>query len=318
MTKSSNVKHQKRWLQQRYLQRRRSPDILLVINPIPIYKNHIPVLFQIMLFRSIFIASSLATASGREVKTRDLAGKDGHAKRNFYVSKQTSGGTTNYVVVTTTGDKRPNAAQIAAADGNWKNDGFAAIDTPRPTPRPNKWGGDGFQPLVTPNPTPLPTWKGDAFVDTPKPTKWSGDGHCMIYHPNSYYDTCTNSDMGPTEYSYESLEACCMAIFGTTTCNYEDVCIPNITPAPTPCTDMKFFYYDEKCTNDIIIPGADFYGMFVIRCLMHTFERLGLILLCPPYSHSHGMLQHQLWSRVLCKWRLQVGGCLWHSPPNHS
>ncbi|KAL7502557.1 hypothetical protein ACHAXN_000497, partial [Cyclotella atomus] len=165
------------------------------------------------------------------------------------------------------------------ADG-WNNDGHVPV--PVPVVR-GKWSGDGHvTPLVTPNPTPYPTWKGDAHIVTPLPT-WKGDAYpstnkpvvpittpapssCeehMFWHPNADYSMCSNEEnYSDAEYIYTTLEACCKAMFGTSTCDFVDVCntpspsVSPVTPAPTPCEAQVFFFNGNVCSNEFYIADA--------------------------------------------------------------
>ncbi len=145
----------------------------------------------------------------------------------------------------------------------WQGDAHPLV-TPPPT-----WKGDAYLPTkkpVVPLITPLPTWKGDAHpLVTPPPT-WKGDAYqptskpvvpivtpapspsptpCeerVVWHPNADYTICTNDiNYEPGfQYIYESLEICCLSVFGSTTCDYEDICkTPETTPEPTPAPTLE-------------------------------------------------------------------------------
>jgi hypothetical protein len=178
------------------------------------------------------------------------------------------------------------------ADG-WNNDGHVPV--PVPVVR-GKWSGDGHvTPLVTPNPTPYPTWKGDAHIVTPLPT-WKGDAYpstnkpvvpittpapssCeerMFWHPNADYSMCSNEEnYSDAEYIYTTLEACCKAMFGTSTCDFVDVCntpspsVSPVTPAPTPCEAQVFFFNGNVCSNEFYIADAPAYNNVMFCCNMN-------------------------------------------------
>jgi hypothetical protein len=182
---------------------------------------------------------------------------------------------------------------IQPADG-WNNDGHVPV--PVPVVR-GKWSGDGHvTPLVTPNPTPYPTWKGDAHIVTPPPT-WKGDAYpptnkpvvpittpaptiCeerMLWHPNTDYTICTNDNNfdSDSEYIYESLQMCCMSVFGTLSCDFNDVCntpspsVSPVTPAPTPCEAQVFFFDGNVCSNEIYVADAPAYKNVMFCCNMN-------------------------------------------------
>eukprot|EP00956_Cyclotella_meneghiniana_P032142 scaffold86992_cov70-Cyclotella_meneghiniana.AAC.8 len=83
-----------------------------------------------------------------------------------------------------------------------------------------------------------------------------------LWHPNPYFKFCINDSNVPTSwtapdaidsYFYDSLAQCCMAVFGTISCNYVDICVtyspsaspvsdeptPNPTPLPSPLPTPK-------------------------------------------------------------------------------
>eukprot|EP00804_Cyclotella_cryptica_P011594 CCRYP_012099-RE/>CCRYP_012099-RE protein AED:0.25 eAED:0.25 QI:252/1/0.5/1/1/0.5/2/0/677 len=185
----------------------------------------------------------------------------------------------------------------------WQGDAHPLV-TPPPI-----WKGDAHLPTnkpVVPLVTPTPTWKGDAHLPTSKPVipfvtpplTWKGDAHpptnkpvvplvtlapsplptsCeerMVWHPNPDYTACTNNDnySPDSPYIYISLESCCKALFGTPTCDYEDICItpaPSTSPvvaivtpapssAPTSCEERMWWHPNPGftiCTNDSVYPS---------------------------------------------------------------
>ena len=188
--------------------------------------------------------------------------------------------------------------------GQWNNDGFVPVETPPPT----FWKGDAhpvtpppIASIVTPAPTSSPTtaptpWKGDAHPLVTPPPVWKGDAYqppsqkpiasvgslaptaCderMVWHPNSDYTICSNDSNYPSDskYIYESLEMCCMMMFGKSTCSYEDICNPTAKPTPTPvesivtpppspaptsCEERMWWHPNPgftMCTNDSMYPA---------------------------------------------------------------
>jgi hypothetical protein len=210
---------------------------------------------------------------------------------------------TNSIYINVSGGKSNKASPanpvnpLQPIDG-WNNDGYVPV--PVPAVR-GKWSGDGHvSSLITPNPTPYPTWRGDAHPlvtpqPTPKPT-WQGDAHTpapstceeiMLWHPNTDYTTCTNDNnyVPGTEYIYESLQLCCMSVFGTLSCPYIDICVtepivtPEPTPSPTTCEERKFYAVKNGdqlyCSNGYDIPagwaGSEYYFDTLQACCEAEF-----------------------------------------------
>ena len=161
----------------------------------------------------------------------------------------------------------------------WNDDGHVPV--PVPVVR-GKWSGDGHvTPLVTPKPTPRPTWKGDEH--TPSPTACE---ERMLWHPNADYTMCTNDGdyESGTEYIYESLQMCCLSVFGTPSCKFDDICAePVVTPAPSPaptsCEERKFYAIQNGeqlyCSNGYDIPagweGSKYYFNTLEACCEAEF-----------------------------------------------
>ena len=99
---------------------------------------------------------------------------------------------------------------------------------------------------------------GDAH--TPAPTaceerKW---------HPNADYTKCTNDGNfdSDSEYNYNTLAMCCMSVFGTLSCPFDNICVEFISPAPSPaptsCEERKFYAIKNEdqlyCSNGYDVP----------------------------------------------------------------
>jgi len=178
-------------------------------------------------------------------------------------SGRSSGGTINISGISPGSTWGSSVEPVNPIEPSWTNDGYVQEVVTR-----GKWYDDGHtNAIVTPNPTPRPTWKGDAFTSAaPTPCEEK-----MMWHPNSNYDMCTNDNNYPSnsQYIYESLEMCCMAIEGKTTCQYNDICVPDISPAPTPCEAQVFFFDGNTCTNEVYIADATAYNNVMICCNFH-------------------------------------------------
>ena len=139
----------------------------------------------------------------------------------------------------------------------WLDDGFTIV-----TPSPTEWKGDSH-PLITPEPSPSPTACEER----------------MLWHPNPDYTMCTNDSNFPDneKYIYASLVKCCEDVFGTLSCEYDDICsspqpskapvtpqptivTPQPTPSPTSCEERMLWHPSadgSMCTNDANYPTDD-------------------------------------------------------------
>jgi hypothetical protein len=209
--------------------------------------------------------------SGVSAKSNKGYGISGSKSSGIYINVaggKSNKGSSGFNINSSKSSKGPGQPvnPIQPADG-WNHDGYVPV--PVPVVR-GKWSGDGHvTPLVTPNPTPRPTWKGDAHTSAPTACE-----ERMLWHPNPGYTMCTNdSDYEPdSEYVYESLQMCCMSVFGTLSCAYDDICVepvitPSPSPAPTTCEERKFYAIKKTdelyCSNGYDIPsgwtGSDYY-----------------------------------------------------------
>lgn len=154
--------------------------------------------------------------------------------------------------------------------------------TPMPSPTPTT---SLVTDEPTPNPTPSPVTDEPTLSPvTPAPTP-CGD---LVF----FYDgaTCSNEFFIADTSSYNSVIACCNAIFGTGSflngrCDYTDICSTEapspspiaaietleptpspVTPAPTPCEAQVFFYDGVSCSNEFIIADASSYDSLSACC----------------------------------------------------
>jgi len=170
---------------------------------------------------------------------------------------------------------------------------------------------------VTPQPSDVPTNSPVVTIITPEPSP--SPTSCeerMLWHPNPGFKLCTNDGDYPAnwvseamfdQYFHESLKECCKAVFGTTTCEYDDICATSppspsptktqetsppslapvvtiITPAPSPapstCEERKWYAVstntEELCSNGYDIPagwgGSEIYYDSLEECCQEEFS----------------------------------------------
>eukprot|EP00970_Alexandrium_tamarense_P001711 scaffold221_cov189-Alexandrium_tamarense.AAC.5 len=154
----------------------------------------------------------------------------------------------------------------------WLDDGFTIV-----TPSPTEWKGDSH-PLITPEPSPSPTACEER----------------MLWHPNPDYTMCTNDSNFPDneKYIYASLVKCCKDVFGTLSCEYDDVCstpspskapveplaTPEPSPSPTACEERMLWHPNPDytmCTNDSNFPDNEKYiYASLVKCCEDVFGTL--------------------------------------------
>jgi hypothetical protein len=96
--------------------------------------------------------------------------------------------------------------------------------------------------IVTPPPSPAPT--------TCEERKWQ----VMLSADNLLIcSNGVNAEATGSEEIYDNLLECCEAEFGESSCMFDDTCVTPapVTPAPTPCVDMVFYFVGNSCTNEI-------------------------------------------------------------------
>eukprot|EP00804_Cyclotella_cryptica_P031094 CCRYP_011722-RC/>CCRYP_011722-RC protein AED:0.03 eAED:0.03 QI:148/1/1/1/1/1/3/614/837 len=151
---------------------------------------------------------------------------------------------------------------------------------------------------------------------TPSTSPSSAPSMCegrTLWHPNIGFKFCTNDSNYPTswtdpsvvgEYFHESLEKCCIAVFGTSEgCKYHDVCntppptespiemiaTPSRSQSPTPCEGRRWYALDNDskliCSNGDDIPfgwvGAEYYYDGLEACCVSVF---GLLESCEYFD----------------------------------
>ena len=143
--------------------------------------------------------------------------------------------------------------------------------TPESTPNPsNKPTPVPIEPIITPSPSPAPT--------SCEERKWYIDGNTLICSNGYNMESDSNDTMNIGVY-YNTLQECCEAEFGNSSCDFEDVCVEPIvtpvptespvTPAPTPCEAQVFFFDGNVCSNEFYIADAPAYNTAKACCNMN-------------------------------------------------
>jgi hypothetical protein len=112
---------------------------------------------------------------------------------------------------------------------------------------------------ITSSPTDAPITPSPSYAPTS-----CNEG--LYWHPSLGFDMCTNAESGYPlfwstfenfdEYFHQSLEECCMAVFGTDKCQYDDVCstpIPTYSPSETVTAKPVSFLVVCSSFNRVVV-----------------------------------------------------------------